>query len=303
MSKRRIIDLGTKDIDLKEDDVPISLIYFGRIEVRNWEDLFFVAVKCLYTEFPDVINKLCSKDPRRTLFLRTTTIDMKHPRRIAPIIFLETNRTPPQIIQALLTVFHFAGVVNINMKIEVTQATTGDLIDLEKMFPPSIINHEPNKILEDKSKIQLPNFTLDQSIEEMLAALDAMSPEKFSNQQKNFQIDRKDELEVPMFGSLFFLLFGKRYGPFANEKARYVELMKCLAEFFPEQMLKQAGRHINSKHRLTLMHGKSYLYFREPVMLPNDLFTDKGFSDSVLLENERYYLEKCGLSFENVMRA
>ena len=304
MAKRRIIDLGSKEIELQEDEVPISLFYFGRMEVRSWEELFFIAVRCLYLEFPEVINKLCSKDPSRILFLRTTTIDMKRPRRVAPIIFLETDRTPPQIIHALRTIFYCAGVVNVNMKIEVTQATTGDLVDLEKMFLPSVVSHEQQKTFENKSERRLPNFTLDQSIEEMLAALDEMDSKKIPQRQQTFpRTEKKAELDVPMFGSLFFQLGGRRYGPFMNEKSRYVELMKCLAEFFPEQMLKQAGRHINSNHRLTLMHGKSYLYFREPVMLPNDLFTDKGFSDNILIENEKYYLEKCGLNFDSVMRA
>ena len=108
-------------------------------------------------------------------------------------------------------------------------------------------------------------------------------------------------MKPPVYKNLFFILNGKRYGPFANEKYRYVALMRCLAEFFPDEMLRQAGRHINSKHRLTLMRGQSYIYFREPVMLPNDLFTDKGFPDIVLMENEKYYLEKCGLTFESVM--
>ena len=303
MSERRIIDLGDPNIELREDDVPISLFYFGRVEVRDWEELFFIAVKCLYMEFPHVIDKLCSKDPKKVLFLRTTTIDMKRPRRIAPIIFLETARTPPQIIQALRTIFYCAGVVQVNMKIEVTQATTGDLLDLETMFFPSVVNRRQENFSESKTEKNFPTFSLDQSIEEMIAALDSMEPQNFSRQQKNPQpSEQKDELQVPMFGSLFFILNGRRYGPFMNEKSRYVELMKCLAEFFPEQMLKQAGRHINSNHRLTLMHGKSYLYFREPVMLPNDLFTDKGFSDKILMENEKYYLERCGLSFEDVMR-
>lgn len=307
MSDRRIIDLGLGTIELNDDEIPIALIYFGRMAVRDWEDLFFVAVKCLYTEFPDVINRLCSKDPRRVLFLRTTTIDMKHPRRIAPIIFLETDRTPKQIIQAILTIFHYAGVVNINMKIEVAPVTAADLPELEEMFPPEILHKEAaKKIQSAESKVQLPNFSMDQSIDEMIAALDSMDSTNFSYKNNFYNQEnsaRNDELQVPVFGSLFFLMFGKRYGPFANEKTRYVELMRCLAEFFPDEMLKQAGRHINSTHRLTLMHGKSYLYFREPVMLPNDLFTDKGFPDNILIENERYYLEKCGLSFDSVMRA
>ena len=94
---------------------------------------------------------------------------------------------------------------------------------------------------------------------------------------------------------------GERFGPFANEKMRYVELLKNLAELFPKEMKKSAGRHINSEHRLTLAYGENYLYFREPVMLPNDLFADKGFSDKVLRENEKYFLEICGLKFESVI--
>ena len=311
MSDIRIIDLGKNNIELHEDEIPLALIYFGRLAVRDWEDLFFVAVKCLYTEYPDIINRLCSKDSNRVLFLRTTTIDMKHPRRIAPIIFLETARTPKQIIQAILTIFHYAGVVNINMKIEVAPMTAADIPELEELFPPEILHKDTKKIYQSaEQKVQLPNFSLDQSIDEMIAALDSMDSENFTrkqnfyNQQATQQnYSRNEDLQVPIFGSLFFLLFGKRYGPFANEKTRYVELMRCLAEFFPDEMLKQAGRHINSAHRLTLMHGKSYLYFREPVMLPNDLFTDKGFPDNILIENEKYYLDRCGLSFDSVMRA
>lgn len=311
MSDVRLIDLGTSNIEVKDDEIPVSLIYFGKVEVRDWEELFFIAVKCLYMEFPDVITKLCSKDPKRILFLRTTTIDMKHPRRVAPIIFLETKRTPRQIIQALLTIFHFAGVVNIRMKIEVAKATAGDFIDLEKMFPSSIFKkdadgnfHSAKQNFQPQNQIQnpyLPKFSLDQSIDEMIAALDATDPRNFSPPKK-FPVEKKAVLKPSTFGNLFFILNGKHYGPFANEKYRYVALMRCLAEFFPDEMLKQAGRHINSKHRLTLMHGQSYLYFREPVMLPNDLFTDKGFPDIVLMENEKYYLEKCGLTFESVMR-
>ena len=77
--------------------------------------------------------------------------------------------------------------------------------------------------------------------------------------------------------------------------------MQCLAEFYPYQILREAGHHINSEHRLTLMKGASYLYFREPVALPNNLYLDNDFSDSVLAENERYYLARCGLYFEDVM--
>lgn len=296
MAEKKIIDLGSKKIDLNNFDVPIALNYFGRFEVRDWEELFFVAVKCLYLEFPDIINNLCSKDPSQILFLRTTTIDMKKPRRIAPIIFLETKRTPVQIVQAIRKIFHQAGVLNINMKIEVIEPTSKS--DLEKIFSQPV----EQKILPKKSKIKLPVFDLNQSVEEMLAALDDSEPKnkKISPPIKKNSVGSKD-LEVPVFGKLFFILRGERYGPFANEKIRYIELMKYLAENFPDQLRKCAGRHVNSKHRLTLVYGESYLYFREPVMLPNDLFADKGFPDEVLKENAKFYLERCGFNFETVM--
>ncbi len=328
MSQKKIIDLCSKKIDLNDDDIPIALNYFGRLEVRDWEELFFVAVKCLFMEFPDVINNLCSKDPTQNLFLRTTTIGMKHPRRIAPIIFLETKRTPLQIVQALKKIFLQAGVLNINMTIEVS-APPISKAEIEKIFSASV---EPIKISEEKiseppkkfpAKIKLPTFKENQSIEEMLAALDdvelpekknvAPSPEKTAESStnsltkknsasntNNFSVGSKD-LEVPAFGRLYFVLKGERFGPYANEKSRYVELLKNLSELYPKEMLKCAGRHINSEHRLTLAHGENYLYFREPVMLPNNLFADKGFSDKVLQENEKYFLERCGLKFDSVI--
>ena len=308
MSQKKIIDLGSKKIDLNNDDIPIALNYFGRLEVRDWEELFFVAVKCLFMEFPDVINNLCSKDPTQNLFLRTTTIDMKKPRRIAPIIFLETNRTPIQIVQALRKIFLHAGVLNINMTIEVMPPQTSKA-EIEKIFsqPVEKIKNPAEKISPQKKiteKIKLPTFNLNQSVEEMLAELDGVElpAQKKSSPpvaEKN-SVGSKD-LDVPSFGKLYFVLKGERFGPFANEKMRYVELLKNLAELFPQQMLKCAGRHINSQHRLTLAHGENYLYFREPVMLPNDLFADKGFSDAVLQENEKYFLERCGLKFESVI--
>ena len=268
MSQKKIIDLGSKKIDLNDDDIPIALNYFGRLEVRDWEELFFVAVNCLYMEFPDVINNLCSKDATQNLFLRTTTIDMVHPRRIAPIIFLETKRTPLQIVQALRKIFLRAGVANVHMQIEVMPPPTSKA-EIEKIFS------QPVEPIKKTAAEKIPDA-------------------------KNNSTGSKD-LDVPKFGSLYFVLKGERFGPFANEKVRYVELLKNLAELYPDKMLKCAGRHINSEHRLTLAHGENYLYFREPVMLPNDLFADKGFSDKTLQENLRYFLERCGLKFESVL--
>ncbi|PUU99515.1 hypothetical protein DCD76_18460, partial [Acinetobacter baumannii] len=88
----RILDLAAKSLEIKENEIPAALLYFGeRVPVRDWQELFFIAVKCLYAEYPDTINGLCSTDPTRTLFLRTNTIDMVKPKKIATIIYLETN--------------------------------------------------------------------------------------------------------------------------------------------------------------------------------------------------------------------
>ena len=290
MPTGRTIDLATKSQEIKENELPAALIYLGeRAPVRDWQELFFVAVKCLYTEFPDTINSLCSTDPTRTLFLRTNTIDMERPKRIAPIIYLETQRSPAQIVKAIKIIFSRAGVHNINMQIELYEPT----------FAPKNNSafHIPNSKLSPK-----PVLHLNQTIEEMLAALDAME----IYPQKNSKVvlphaDNFGKVEPTVFGNLFFVLEGERYGPFANEKNRYVALMQCLAELYPYQILKEAGHHINSQHRLTLMKGGSYLYFREPVELPNNLFLDKDFPDRILVENERYYLSRCGLHFETVM--
>ena len=275
MPKRRIIDLKSQDVD--DSELPVALIYFKeRVPVNDWQELFFIAVKCLYAEFPDTINSLCSTDPSRNLFLRTNTIDMTKPKKIASIIYLETNRTPKQILKAIKLIFNRAEVRQPQMAIEVYLP----------LFPEK---RYPNK---------KPELHLNQSIEEMLATLDALEPPKKS---EIILPHATNSREPQVFGNLFFVLEGQRHGPFANEKNRYVALMQCLAELYPYQILKQAGRHINSEHRLTLMKGASYLYFREPVELPNNLFLDKDFPDRVLIENERYYLTCCGLFFESVM--
>ncbi|WP_146179539.1 hypothetical protein, partial [Acinetobacter baumannii] len=84
--------MAAKSLEIKENEIPAALLYFGeRVPVRDWQELFFIAVKCLYAEYPDTINGLCSTDPTRTLFLRTNTIDMVKPKKIATIIYLETN--------------------------------------------------------------------------------------------------------------------------------------------------------------------------------------------------------------------
>jgi len=119
---KRILDLNAKSQELKDNELPVALIYFEeRVPVNDWQELFFIAVKCLYAEFPDAINSLCSTDPKRTLFLRTNTIDMLRPKKIAPIIYLETNRSPQQILKAIKLIFNRADVRNIPMRVEVCE--------------------------------------------------------------------------------------------------------------------------------------------------------------------------------------
>lgn len=295
MPTGRIIDLTSKSQDINDNDQPAALIYFGeRVPVRDWQELFFIAVKCLYTEFPDVISSLCTTDPTRTLFLRTNTIDMQCPKKIASIIYLETMRTPRQILKAIRFILSRAGVRNVQMRVEVYEP-----LYPENFLPPPVELPPPPK----KPRVQKPVLHLNQTIEEMLATLDAMEayapPKRSKGVVPPAPTYRRTEPQV--FANLFFTLEGKRHGPFADEKTRYVALMQCLAELYPYQILKEAGRHINSMHRLTLMKGASYLYFREPVELPNNLFLDKDFPDRILIENERYYLACCGLYFESVM--
>ena len=261
--------------------------------VHDWQELFFIAVKCLYARFPDTINSLCSTDPKRILFLRTNTIGMIRPKRIASIVYLETNRTPQQILKAIRLIFSRANVNRPQMRIEVHEP-----IYLGNYLSKPTVEVEPPRI----SRSPKPVLHLNQSIEEMLSTLDAMEPYTQKKSQVVLPHATNQGLTEPqVFGNLFFVLEGERHGPFANEKNRYVALMQCLAELYPYQILKEAGRHINSEHRLTLMKGASYLYFREPVELPNNLFLDMDFPDRVLVENERYYLARCGLYFESVM--
>ncbi len=294
MPTGRIVDLAAKSQEIKENEVPAALIYFEeRVPVHDWQELFFIAVKCLYAEFPDTINSLCSTDPTRTLFLRTNTIGMVKPKKIASIIYLETNRTPQQIIKAIKLIFNRADVRHPHMRIEVREP-----LYPKNYFSPPRVEAPPPK----RPRNQKPVLHLNQTIEEMLATLDAMEPYTPENTQVVLpHAEPYGKIEPQVFGNLFFVLEGERHGPFDNEKNRYVALMQCLAELYPYQILKEAGHHINSMHRLTLMKGASYLYFREPVELPNNLFLDKDFPDRVLVENERYYLACCGLYFESVM--
>ena len=303
MPTGRIIDLAAKSQEIYENEMPAALIYFGeRAPVNDWQELFFVAVKCLYLVFPETINSLCSTDPTRTLFLRTNTIDMERPKKIAPIIYLETARTPKQIVKAIKLIFNRAGARRINMKIEVYSPPEENFymppVEHKNFYSPPEQTYQPPRRVRN----QKPVLHLNQTIEEMLATLDAMELMSPKNSQPVLpHAAPVGKREPQIFGNLFFMIEGTRHGPFDNEKNRYVALMQCLAELYPYQILREAGHHINSMHRLTIMKGGSYLYFREPVELPNNLFLDKDFPDRILVENERYFLERCGLFFENVM--
>ena len=309
MPTGRILDLAAKSQEIYENELPAALIYFGeRAPVNDWQELFFVAIKCLYLEFPDTISSLCSTDSTRTLFLRTNTIAMKRPKKIASIIYLETERTPQQIIKAIKFIFNRARVNRINMQIEVYSPPveqknfyTSPPVEQRNFYTLPAVPEE-NYRVPRRPRNQKPVLHLNQTIEEMLAALDEMetAPPKKS-QVVLPHAAPVGQREPQIFGNLFFMLEGMRHGPFDNEKNRYVALMQCLAELYPYQILKEAGHHINSMHRLTLMKGGSYLYFREPVELPNNMFLDKDFPDRILVENEKYFLERCGLFFENVM--
>ncbi len=315
MPTGRILDLAAKSQEIYENELPAALIYFGeRAPVNDWQELFFVAVKCLYLEFPDTISSLCTTDPTRTLFLRTNTIAMKRPKKIASIIYLETDRTPQQIVKAIKFIFNRARVNRINMQIEVyspeVYSPPVENFRQENIYAPPPVEQrnfytlpQENFPAPRRPRNQKPVLHLNQTIEEMLAALDEMEA---ATPPKKSQVVLPHaapvgQREPQIFGNLFFMLEGRRHGPFDNEKNRYVALMQCLAELYPYQILREAGHHINSMHRLTLMKGGSYLYFREPVELPNNMFLDKDFPDRILVENERYFLERCGLFFENVM--
>ncbi|MBR3747507.1 MAG: hypothetical protein IKN27_11175, partial [Selenomonadaceae bacterium] len=270
MPTGRILDLAAKSQEIYENELPAALIYFGeRAPVNDWQELFFVAVKCLYLEFPDTISSLCSTDSTRTLFLRTNTIAMKRPKKIASIIYLETERTPQQIIKAIKFIFNRARVNRINMQIEVYSPPveqknfytsppveqknfyTSPPVEQKNFYTSPPVEQrnfytlpavpEENYRVPRRPRNQKPVLHLNQTIEEMLAALDEMetAPPKKS-QVVLPHAAPVGQREPQIFGNLFFMLEGMRHGPFDNEKNRYVALMQCLAELYPYQILKEA---------------------------------------------------------------
>ncbi len=142
---------------IRNTDEVSALIYFGRYEVKNWTELFYAAVKTLYIEYPDAINSLVSKDSTRTLYLRTTTIEMKQPVRISTILYLEADRTPEQIVIALREIFKRAGVVNINMSIEIKRKTNAPEVAVKKSVK-KILPTSTESVPKQISILEVPTF-------------------------------------------------------------------------------------------------------------------------------------------------
>ena len=211
---------------IRNTDEVIALIYFGRYEVQTWAELYYAAVKTLYIEYPEVINSLVSKDPNRALYLRTTTIDMNQPVRISTILYLDVDRTPDQIIKALREIFKNAGVVNINMSVEIRRTNNA----------PTVAKVEPNKTMSQTSQ-------------------NKSSPSPLPSTMKYNSYKSMPILDVPSFMQTTSASIRK-----LSEKERYIEQMKYLASRYPELLKKEAGQfpcglcHGNNKREVPSLH-------------------------------------------------
>ena len=248
---------------ITDNDSPTALIYYGRYEVKSWEELYFAAVKTLYIEYPEVINSLVSKDPTRALYLRTTKIDMKQPARISTILYLDVSRTPTEIVKALREIFRYARVVNINMSIEVKRS-----YDITKYE-----DHETASNLQDTQNLpSLPSLP-------MLPI--PINPPNFSTSFQSHKPAKSTEiLEVPSFMKSESI---RKVSP----REQYIEQMKYLVKTYPNQMKKEAGIFLNNR-RVTLAES-GYRYFMEEVELGEGLSIELNFSDDDIRENIKYY--------------
>ena len=248
-AQRQVRFVDFKDRRSYENTRPVALHYYGRLEFSDWQELYYAAVKCLYLEFPDIISEFRGTDSKRMLFLRTSKRDMKKPRLLEEMLYLETDRSPTAIVHALRILLERIGMEDGILRIE----------------------YEP----ADMAAPQGAPVAKEQAPAEPMLILSGKK--------------------------LYFNIRNRIYGPFPTEQERYAGLMLCLAETYPEQLQQQAGKHINSLHRLTLVKGANYRYFKEPFELPNGLWMDCAFPDKVLEENERYYINACNLVYENVI--
>lgn len=203
---------------IRNTDRVTALIYFGRYEVQSWAELYHAAVKTLYIEYPEVINSLVSKNPERVLYLRTTTIDMKQPARISTILYLDVNRTPEQIVRALREIFRNAGVVNINMSIEITRTNNA----------PEVIKPESEEIF---IPVKNPSPTIITPVVSKAIPV----------------------LEVPSFMKTSSDSIRK-----LSERERYIEQMKFLANRYPELMKREAGKFLNNRRVTLAETGYRY---------------------------------------------
>ena len=247
------INLGRDGI--RNTDEVSALIYYGRYPVNSWAELYFAAVKTLYIEYPEVINKLVSKDSTRALYLRTTTIDMKKPVRIDTILYLDADRTPLEIVKALREIFRRAGVLNINMSIEIKRKSTVA---------------EEIKIEDIKKNIDVPQIETPIT-PQPIPAHSFVSP----------------SLEVPSFMRSDSESIRK-----LSCKEMYIEQMKNLVKRYPERMKKEVGKFLNNR-RVTLAES-SYRYFIEAVEIGEGLSIEVFFNEEDLKKNAQYYLKIAG---------
>ena len=247
------INLGRDGI--RNTDEVSALIYYGRYPVNSWAELYFAAVKTLYIEYPEVINRLVSKDSTRALYLRTTTINMKKPVRIDTILYLDADRTPLEIVKALREIFRRAGVLNINMSIEIKRKSTVA---------------EEIKIEEVNKNIDSPQIK--PSITPPSTSTHSFVP---------------PSLEVPSFMRGDSESIRK-----LSCKEMYIEQMKNLVKRYPERMKREVGKFLNNR-RVTLAES-SYRYFIEAVEIGEGLSIEVFFNEEDLKKNAQYYLKIAG---------
>ena len=259
------INIGRDGI--KNTDEPVALIYYGRYEVNSWSQLFYAAVKALFIEYPEVINRLISKEPNRVLYLRTTTIDMKEPMRISTILYLDVSRTPLEIVSAIREIFARAEVLNINMSIEIRRAEESDKIQKKYLTQESqIIQSKQNSTLIAPKLT--PNVMSDISKTTPVLTPTKILPPSPPN------------LEVPSFMKSQSIRK-------ATMKENYIEQMKYLAQMYPKQMKAQIGKFLN--HRRITLAESGYRYFIEEVEIGAGLSVEINFTDEQLKENLTYY--------------
>ena len=249
---------------IKDTDAPTALIYYGRYEVKSWEELYFAAVKTLYIEYPEVINSLVSKDSTRALYLRTTKIDMKQPARISTILYLDVSRTPTEIVKALREIFRYARVVNINMSIEVKRP-----YDIQQL-----------KDDEAESNVTVSSSLSNQPSPSMPLPI---APPSFSSFQMPEPVKSNVSLEVPSFMKNESIRTIRKL----SLKEQYIELMKNLAKTYPKQMKKEIGIFLNNR-RVTLAES-GYRYFMEEFDIGEGLSIELNFTDDDIRENIKYY--------------